>query len=104
MIRKAIIIALVISVFSNLALALVAGESIHFKNGQDPKEFYSLSYEEQIEWKKENMVIVSGINYLKETLASPETAQRLIFSMAGTFLILFFSCFIMGIWSKKDAS
>jgi len=100
MIRKAITIALVVSVFAHLIAALTIGESVHFINGQDPKAYYSLSYEEQAEWKKENMVSVTGFEYLTELLSHPATSIPLLQSIIIAFLVLFFSCFLMGRWVR----
>ena len=98
MIRKAFFIALTVSILVNLTLALTIGESVHFINGQDPKAFYSLSYEEQAEWKKENMVSVTGFEYLKQTLSHPISSIPLLQSIIGAFLVLFFSCLLMARW------
>ena len=105
MIRKALTIALIVSIFGHLIMALTLGESIEFINGQDLKAYYSLPYEERAEWTKENMITVAGLEYLKKILSHPTSSIPLLQSIVAAFFVLFFSCLLMGRWAgvKNDS-
>ena len=102
-ILRAGIIALVASVGCVLFIALMSGGGVRYKTPMDPKEFYSMSYEEQKSWRAENEIQMTGIEYVKEMLSHPESRWQWFWATAGMFIVIFFSCVTMAWWMKRDS-
>jgi len=98
---RAAIISLMVALLLPLSLMLLNGETSIYKTGFDPREFYSLSQEEQAAWKKENVVRVSGFNYFKEIINNPTLLWEWASATIIAFLVIFFSCYLMAWWENK---
>jgi len=100
-VKRAIIISLAVALVLPLAVMLLNGKTVVYKNGLNPKEFYSLTYEEQVKWQEENGVEVSGIHYLKEIINNPTLFAEWVAATITAFFVIFASCFFMAWWERK---
>ena len=85
---RAMIIALVISVVLSVAVSILSGVSIEYKSGWNPEEYYSLSYDEQKKWTKENQIKITGINYLIEVFKNKFLFVEFIRATILIFLVI----------------
>jgi len=98
---RAAVISLIVALVLPLSMMLLNGETAIYKKGLDPSEFYSLSREEQVAWEKENVVRVSGVNYLKEIINNPILLWEWASATIIAFLVIFSSCYTMAWWERK---
>lgn len=100
-ILRAGVIAIVGSVVTTLLFAVLTGSSVRYREPMDPSEFYSLTYEEQIAWREKNEIRTSGFAYLSEVMDSPFMRWKLFWTLAGLFILVFFSCVAMALWERR---
>ena len=102
-ILRAGFIALVAAVGCVLFLALLSGGGVRYKQPMNPKDFYSMSYEQQQAWRAENEIRMTGVEYVKEMLSHQETRWQWFWATFGMFVVIFFSCVSMAWWLKSDS-
>ena len=94
LIVRSVIAACIVSLLFVVLNAWFWGTSVQFKEGLDPQEFNLLSYEEQQIWLKENQVVVSGLDYLRQLIDFPSLwwEQGLVRTFGLSFLLTYVVC------------
>jgi len=98
---RAIVLSVVLGAVFPLLFAAVFGYSVHYRTPMDPAAFYSLSYEGQQQWLRENEVRVTGLEYMKENIADPVFWKESLPFAGYTGGLLLVACLIMAWWERS---
>jgi hypothetical protein len=97
---RATVIALVLGGLLPLAYSSANCVSVSYRNGQDPAAFYSLPYEKQKEWLRENEVRVTGLTCLGQRVRSWDYWQEYLVFSAVLVVLVFIACLLMARWER----
>ena len=100
---RAAVIALVLGGLLPLAYSSANCVSVTYRNGQDPAAFYSLPYEKQKEWLRENEVRETGLTCLGQHMQSWHYWQEYLVFSAFLVVLVFVACLLMVRWERLAA-
>lgn len=100
---RAAVIALGIGGLLPLAYSSINCVSFTYPNGQDLAAFYSLPYEKQKEWLRENQVRVTGTDCLRQRVQTSYYWQEYLFASALVIGLMFAACLLMARWERVAA-
>lgn len=97
---RAAVIALVLGGLLPLAYSSVNCESFTYPNGRDLAEFYSLPYEQQKEWLRDNQIRITGMTCFRQRVQSWQYWREYLAVAAIAIGLLFSACLLMVRWER----